>query len=72
MRTNIVIDNGLMQRGQQKGVRPLSVVLYEDDDDLRPCPSSRAGRWPQSAGRDVSPFRKGCYADPHKHCWAAP
>ena len=25
-------------------------------------------RCPQSARRDVSPFRKGCYADTHKHC----
>ena len=45
---------------------------YEDEDDLCPCPSSSADRWPQSAGRDMSPFRKGCYADTPKHCWAAP
>jgi len=26
-------------------------------------------RYPQSPGRDANPFKKACYADPHKNPW---
>ena len=38
-----------------------------DNPGLNPYPQPWTGVCPQSARRDGSPFKKGCYADPYKN-----